>query len=67
MTGYEATRHLKSEPATATIPVVALTVNVMRGEEARAAEVGCAAYPTKPLEAHVLRGTLRRFLPGGAA
>jgi CheY-like chemotaxis protein len=67
MTGYEATRHLKAEPATATIPVVALTANVMRGEEARATEVGCEAYLTKPLEAQVLRGTLRRFLPGGAA
>jgi CheY-like chemotaxis protein len=57
MTGEEASRHLKAEPATATIPVVALAANVMLGEGARAAEVGCAASLTKPLEARLLRGT----------
>jgi len=34
----------------------------MRGDEARAAEAGCAAYLTKPLDARALRDTLRRFL-----
>ena len=62
MTGYEATRHLKADPATAAIPVVALTAQAMRGDEARAAEAGCAAYLTKPLDARAFRDTLRRFL-----
>jgi two-component system cell cycle response regulator DivK len=63
MTGYEATRRLKADPATAGIPVVALTAQAMRGDEARAAEAGCAAYLTKPLDAHLFREVLRRFLP----
>ena len=62
MTGYEATRHLKADPATATIPVVALTAQAMRGDEARAVEAGCAAYLPKPLDARAFRDTVRRFV-----
>jgi CheY-like chemotaxis protein len=62
MTGYEATRRLKADPATATIPTVAFTAQAMRGEEERAAAAGCDAYITKPLDAEVFRQTLRRFL-----
>lgn len=36
MSGYDATRRLKAEPATAGIPVVAVTAHAMQGEEARA-------------------------------
>jgi len=67
MTGYEATRRLKADPATAAIPVVALTAQAMRGDEARAAEAGCAAYLTKPLDARAFRSILRRFLPASEA
>lgn len=62
MTGYEATRQLKADPTTARIPVVALTANAMRGEEARAIAAGCAAYLTKPLDTQMLGDSLRRFL-----
>ena len=62
MTGYEATRRLKADPATAAIPIVALTAQAMRGDETRAAEAGCAAYLTKPLDAHAFRDIVRRFL-----
>jgi len=65
MTGYEATRRLKAGPATAAIPVVALTAQAMRGDEARARQAGCDAYLTKPLEGRILRETLRRFLVRG--
>lgn len=65
MTGYEATHRLKADPATAPIPVVALTAQAMQGEEARAIEAGCAAYLAKPLDARVFRDILRRFLRGG--
>jgi len=63
MTGYEATRRLKADPATATIPVVAFTAQAMRGEEEKAKAAGCDAYLTKPLDPEVFRETLRRFLP----
>ena len=61
-TGYEATRRLKADPATAAIPVVAVTAQAMRGEEAKAREAGCDAYLTKPLDARAFRETVRRLL-----
>lgn len=48
--GWEATRRLKSDPGTCTIPVIALTAHAMSGDEARAREVGCDEYDTKPIE-----------------
>ena len=63
MTGYEATRHLKADPTTTAIPVVALTAQAMRGDEDRAAEAGCAAFLTKPLDGRAFRDILHRFLP----
>lgn len=62
MSGYEATRRLKADPATAGIPVVALTAHAMRGEEARARDAGCNAFLTKPIDTKAFRETLRRFL-----
>ena len=62
MSGYDATRRLKADPATAAIPVVALTAHAMRGEEARAREAGCNAFLTKPIDAKAFRETLRGFL-----
>ena len=67
ITGYEATRTLKADPVTAGIPVVALTAQAMRGDEQKAREAGCDAYLTKPLDAAVLRATLRQFLGAGPA
>ncbi len=63
-TGYEATRQLKSDPATAGIPVVALTAQAMQGDREKALEAGCDDYCTKPLDTQVFREILRRYLPG---
>ncbi len=65
--GYEATRQLKADPATAAIPIVAVTALAMRGEEAKARAAGCDAFVTKPVNTQTLRATLRRLLahPGG--
>lgn len=48
MNGYEATQALKSDPATAAIPVLALTAKAMRGDEERGRSAGVDAYLTKP-------------------
>ncbi len=67
MTGYEAIRRLKADPATAAIPVLALTGSAMRGDDLKVREAGADGYLTKPLDARAFRGTLRRILTPGAA
>jgi two-component system, cell cycle response regulator DivK len=50
MDGLEAARRLRDDPATAKIPVVALTAHAMRGDEAQARAAGCRAYLSKPID-----------------
>jgi two-component system cell cycle response regulator DivK len=49
MDGLEATRLLKGEDATRTIPVIALTALAMKGDEERIRAAGCDGYIAKPL------------------
>jgi two-component system cell cycle response regulator DivK len=62
MDGYQLTRCLKADPATADIPVVAVTAHALTGEESRARAAGCAAYLAKPVSRDSLLATLRGFL-----
>lgn len=49
MDGLEATALLKGDPATASIPVIALTALAMKGDEERIRAAGCDGYIAKPL------------------
>lgn len=62
MDGWEATRVLKSEPATAGIPIVALTAHALATDRERAAEAGCDGYLAKPVEPRRVLEEVRRFL-----
>ena len=48
--GWEATRILKADPATAGIPVIALTAHALDSDRARAAEIGFDVFLAKPVE-----------------
>jgi CheY-like chemotaxis protein len=62
MDGLTFTRALKEDPATATIPVVAMTAHAMMGDEVEALGAGCAGYIAKPIDTRTLAGDVRRYL-----
>ena len=62
MDGWEATRTLKADEATRSIPVVALTAHAMSTDRERALAAGCDAYETKPVELPRLIETMEKLL-----
>jgi len=60
--GWEATRRLKADEATRSIPVVALTAHAMSTDREKAMEAGCDAYETKPVELPRLLETIEKLL-----
>jgi CheY-like chemotaxis protein len=64
--GLELTRRIKSEPATRTIAVIALTAYAMKGDREKAFAAGCDDYMTKPIDSRQLREVIARHV-GGAS
>lgn len=62
MDGIAATRILKSDPATAPIPLIALTAFAMKGDEERILVAGCDAYLSKPYRFEELLALVGRFI-----
>ena len=67
MDGWEATRRIKTDPATKHIPVVALTANAMEGDREKALAAGCDDFDTKPVELPRLLDKIRALAPAGSA
>lgn len=57
--GWAATRALKADPSTASIPIIALTAQAMRGDVDKCREAGCDGYLTKPVDLQRVLALLR--------
>ena len=64
MDGWEATRQLKSSPATRDIPIIALSAHALASEREKALAAGSDEFDTKPIEFERLLATLQRIYAG---
>lgn len=62
MDGYQATRLLKANEATAGIPVVAVTAKAMRGDEEEGRRAGLDGYITKPFRISQVLEVIQGYL-----
>ncbi len=62
MDGWEATRHVKTNPATASIPIIALTAHALVQDREKALQAGCDDFDTKPIELPRLLEKIKELL-----
>ena len=63
MDGFAVLNHLKADPATASIPVIALTARTIVGDREQALAVGFSDYIPKPIDTRTLADRIRALLP----
>jgi DNA-binding response OmpR family regulator len=62
MDGYEVTRQMREDPATAAIPVILLTARVQEADIARGFDAGADDYVKKPFSPQELRVRVQAVL-----
>ena len=62
MDGLEATRALRADPATARIPVIAVTAHVKKDDEERCLQAGCVRHVPKPVDTRALPGLVSEVI-----
>ncbi len=62
LSGLDATRRIRDNPATAAIPVIAVTAKAMQGARDEILAAGCDDYVAKPVEADVLLTKVQQWM-----
>ena len=62
MDGYILTSKIKAIEKFSTIPIVAVTANVMRGDREKSLQAGCNGYIQKPIDVDTLARQIERFM-----
>jgi two-component system cell cycle response regulator DivK len=62
MDGYSLTAKIKGMSGFESIPIIALTANVMRGDRERSLEAGCDGYIQKPIDIDTISEQIEHFL-----
>ena len=57
--GFTLTAELKKRPHLKSVPIIALTANVMRGDRERTLDAGCDGYLQKPIDVDALPRQIR--------
>ena len=60
--GWEATRRIKANPQTKSIPVIAMTAHAMTGDREKCLQAGCDDYDTKPVELSRLLDKIKNLI-----
>jgi len=60
--GYTLTAQIRGIDGFESVPIVALTANVMRGDRERSLEAGCDGYIQKPIDIDLLPQQIERYL-----
>jgi len=64
--GWEATRRLKSQAQTRSIPILGLSAHAMTHDRQKAMDAGCDDYDTKPVDMDRLLGKIHALLGKGS-
>jgi two-component system cell cycle response regulator DivK len=67
MGGLEVLKHIKENPASQQIGVVALTAQALVGDKQRFIDAGCIGYISKPIDVFKFMDELNTFLGDGKA
>ncbi len=62
MDGWTATKIIKEEPSTSSIPLIALTAHALPSDRKRALDAGCDEYLTKPMDIDELVETVNLWI-----